>query len=148
MIITTLADALRYRPLHPRFADAFEFLGSTDVETLPDGRCEIDGDDLFAITWSGFGKGQSDAALEYHRDYIDIQYVVSGTDVVGWRSFDTCERIKHPYEKPSDVGFFFDQPNSWCRIPTRSLAILFPEDAHAPLATTTALKKIVVKVKQ
>ncbi|MCA9136923.1 MAG: YhcH/YjgK/YiaL family protein [Planctomycetales bacterium] len=148
MIIATLADAARYRALHPRFSDAFQFLNQADGAALDEGRVEIDGDDLFAIAWQGAGKGQADASLEFHRKYIDIQYVIHGFDVVGWRAIDACQRVKLPYDESTDVGFYFEQPHSWCRIPAKSLVILFPEDAHAPLATTTTLKKIVVKVKQ
>jgi YhcH/YjgK/YiaL family protein len=147
MILSTLADAHRYVPLHPRFAAAFDYLTSVDAARLVAGRHDLDGDDLFAIVWSGFGKGRAEAPLECHRQYLDIQYVLSGVDEIGWRPLADCQRVKQPYEAASDLAFFFDQPVSWCRVPARSLAIFYPEDAHAPLATTGPLKKIVVKVR-
>ena len=147
MILSTLADAGRYHALHPRFADAFRFLLDPATAKLSDGRHDIDGDELFAIVWTGVGKGRSAAVLEYHRQYIDIQYVVSGVDEIGWRPCGACQREKQPFDQESDLGFYADQPLSWCRVSSGSYLILFPEDAHAPLATTASIKKIVVKVK-
>lgn len=147
MILSTLSEARRYSTLHDRFGDALAFLESLDPVSVTDGRLDIDGDDLFAIAWEGFGKGQSEAVLESHRKYIDIQYVVSGTDVIGWRSIASTSRVKQSYDESNDLAFFFDQPESWFRVPAKSLAIFFPEDTHAPLATTSLIQKVVVKVR-
>ncbi|OYP36590.1 YhcH/YjgK/YiaL family protein [Rhodopirellula sp. MGV] len=147
MIVSTLAEAGRYQALHPRFAKAFEYLRSLSPSNFAEGRHEIDGDDLFAIAWAGFGNGQADAVLEAHRKYIDIQYVVSGFDVMGWRPLEACERPKQAYDAEKDLAFYFDRPDCWCRVPAGSFAIFYPEDVHAPLAATTSMKKVVVKVK-
>ncbi|MCC9603607.1 YhcH/YjgK/YiaL family protein [Stieleria sp. JC731] len=147
MIISTLADASRYTPLHSRFAEAFRYLETVRANELVEGKHEIAGDDLFAIAWSGIGKGQSESVLESHRRYIDIQYVVTGFDVMGWRPLADCQRIRDAYDETKDLAFFHDQPTSWTRVSAGSFAIFYPEDVHAPLGTTTSLKKVVVKVR-
>lgn len=147
MILSTLDDARRYDAMHLRFPQAFDFLTSTSLENLDEGRHAIDGDDVFAIAWKGLGMGQSATVLECHRKYIDIQFVVSGWDLIGWRPLHHCQRVKQSYDEATDLAFYFDQPESWCRVPARSFAIFYPEDVHAPLGTNGALKKIVVKVK-
>ena len=42
MIIDTLDNADKYISLHPRFAKAFEFIKSQNLETLEPGKFEID----------------------------------------------------------------------------------------------------------
>lgn len=145
MILANLDDAARYESLHPGFAEAFAFL-RTLSSPVTEGKQSLRGDDLFAILWKGFGKSQSDAVLECHRRYIDIQYVVSGEDVIGWQPLSQCEREKQPYDPSTDLQFFYDRPRCWYRVPAGTLVILFPEDVHAPLAGGGAMEKAVVKV--
>ena len=147
MILSALSDWERYLPMHPRFADAFGFLTTQPLAELPVGRHEIDGEELFAVVWEGLGQGQAGAKLESHRRYIDVQYVVSGVDVIGWRPLQSCQRVKQAYDATTDLAFFFDQPETWCQVAAGGFAVFFPEDAHAPLATNRALKKVVVKLR-
>ena len=66
------------------FKKAIEFLRRQDIHNMADGRVDIDGQDVFALVlryetaMTGFPK------FEYHRKYIDIQYIVSGKEVMGW----------------------------------------------------------------
>ena len=91
MIVARLEDAELYAGIHSRFAEALAFLRENDLEKLRAGRCEIAGDDLFAMVVKGSGTGHSEAKLEAHRKYIDIQYILKGTDEMGWRSLAQCQ---------------------------------------------------------
>ena len=75
MILSKLDDAFRYEALNTGFAKAFRYLQELR-SPIEDGKHAIFGDDVFAIHWNGFGKGQTDAVLECHRRYVDIQYVL------------------------------------------------------------------------
>ncbi len=92
MIVARLQDAERYSALHTHFAAGFEFLQRSDLASLPDGRHEIQGQQLFALVARGFGRGQENSPLEFHRRYIDIQYIVSGVDSIGWQATRDCRR--------------------------------------------------------
>ena len=146
MILARLEDARRYEPLHPLFAKGLEFLRSPDLKELPDGKHEIDGERLFAVIWRGLGKGQADAVLEWHRQYIDIQYVISGIDQIGWLATRLCRREKQAYDAEADLQFFSDRPATWITVNGGTFTILYPEDAHAPLATTGPIHKVVLKI--
>lgn len=146
MILSSLKDASRYENFHPLFPRALEFLRSDSLAALPDGKHEIDGENLFAVVWRGIGKGQADAILECHRRYIDIQYVVSGIDQLGWLPTDACRREKQAFDEQNDLQFFLDRPSAWITVPSGSFTILYPEDAHAPLATTGPVHKVVLKI--
>jgi YhcH/YjgK/YiaL family protein len=146
MIIDDLARAPRYAGLHPLFAQAFEFLQRPDVAALPDGKHAIAGERLFVIVARGQGRGAEQALLEFHRRYIDIQFVVAGTDLIGWLPTPSCQRVSTEYDEAKDVGFFYDRPATWLSVAAGQFAVFFPEDAHAPLAGQGAVHKAVVKV--
>ncbi len=146
MIVDRLENAAVYHPMLPLLAEGFAFLQRPDLASLPPGKTPIDGDRLFAIVADDEGRGRERAMLEAHRRYLDIQYVVSGTDEIGWLSLDDCERVKLPYDAEKDVALYFDRPATWLVLPADTFAIFLPQDAHAPLAGSGHVHKVVVKV--
>ena len=145
MILDLIAMGARYTALHPAFDQAMTFLNETDLASQPEGRHDIDGDRVYALVMSGDGKGKEAAKLEVHRRYIDIQATVSGVEVIGWRPIQSCSE-PGDFDTEADVGFFADAPVSWASVPANSFAIFFPEDAHAPLAGSGPVSKIVIKI--
>jgi biofilm protein TabA len=146
MILDTLDNAGRYATLHPSFAAAFEFLRKQDLASLPVGKREVDGAQVYASISEDQGRGLTVAKLEAHRKYIDIQYVVSGNELIGWHSLASCRATGQGYSTDKDIEFFTARPDVWVRVPPDSFAIFFPEDAHAPLAGDGWVRKVVLKV--
>ena len=72
MIYDTLEHRDQYRGLSPRLAKALDFLAETDFFALPDGRCDIDGDEVFANVMTYETKTANETP-ESHRRYMDIQ---------------------------------------------------------------------------
>ena len=148
MIIDRLEFADRYVSMHPQFGAAFRFLRQLNAQELPAGRVEIDGDGLFAINEQTLGRGAGATRIEHHRRYIDIQYVVSGEETIGWRDTATCSEPDGNFDSSRDVGFFLDPPLFSAKIPAGCFAIFLPEDGHAPLQGTEAVHKVVIKGRQ
>lgn len=109
-------------------------------------RLDVDGDRLYVLLMTTKGKGRSGARLETHRRYIDIQYVVSGTDTMGWCSADAAGS-GDGYDPAKDIEFYAAPPALWVPVPTGHFAIFLPSDAHAPLAGEGTVRKLVVKVR-
>lgn len=147
MILDSLDNAGRYAALHTGFAGAFAFLAQNDLDTLEEGKHEIDGDRIFALVMQAAGKPKHESVLETHRKYIDIQIPVDGADVIGWSPLAAC-RNGQGFEAEKDIEFFDDEVQSWITVPARNFAIFFPEDAHAPGAFEGGIRKIVIKVAQ
>lgn len=147
MIVDSLENARRYVPLHPGFEAAFQFLGDLSRMTLKEGRNEVDGDRLYAVVVKGKGKGRAGAKLETHNRYIDIQFTVSGTDRIGWERRSVCRPYSEGYDAAKDLEFYRLAPETWVALAAGSYAILFPEDAHAPLGAEGPIDKVVMKVK-
>jgi len=146
MILTPLDAADAYVTLHGGFAAAIAFLRSADIAKLPPGKHEVDGERLFVLIAEDPGRGRDGAPLEAHRRYIDLQLVVDGVDTMGWRPLSNCRQPHGEFDAAKDIVFFDDAPATWFDVPAGSLAIFFPNDAHAPLAGEGRPRKAVVKV--
>ena len=146
MILATLAEADRYAALHPLFPRAFEFLRHTDLAALAPGRHDVQGEQLFAIVEVCAARARSQAKLECHRRYLDIQLVLEGVDEMGWRPLATCVEPLGDHDPARDIRFFGDAPASWIATPPGAFCLFFPDDAHAPLTGTGLIRKVVLKV--
>lgn len=146
MILDRLSAAERYFALHPGFAPAFAFLRRPDFSSLADGKHEIDGERLHVLVARSNGMGRQAARLESHRKYIDIQFVVAGADLIGWRPLAETEEVDVPYDEKRDIGFFAGPPATWLDVRSQSFTIFYPEDVHAPLGCDGQVHKAVVKV--
>lgn len=146
MIVDRLDRVDLYFGMHPAFEKVFKFLREENLSELLPGRYDIDGDHLFYKVSKGPGRTRTESRLETHRKYIDIQYVISGVDEMGWRTASECRIVDVPYDKDRDVIYFQDEPESWKVVPAGSFAIFFPQDAHAPLVSGGVIHKVVFKV--
>jgi len=146
MIIDHIQNADRYAALHPAFAKAFAFLRQAGLEQFKEGRREIDGDRLYAIAVVGEGRSKAEALLEGHRRYIDVQFLVSGADCMGWRSAHACSKVNKPYDDKGDAILWSDKSALWVDVPAGHFAIFWPHDAHAPMFGQGRMHKAIVKV--
>jgi len=146
MILDRLDSLEKYVNLHTRFRAAFQFLARPDLATVQEGRHALDGELLYASVEHRSGRGHEGARLEVHRKYIDIQYTVTGIEVIGWKHLGDCSRWTEPFEVGRDVGFFAERPDTWLTIPEQHFAIFWPHDAHAPLGGPGPVHKVVMKI--
>lgn len=146
MIVDSLANAEKYYAIHPLFQKAFEFLKSSPLSTMENGTTVLVENDLKAIVQTPDGHAPCDAKLEYHRAFIDIQYVISGDETMGW---SPLEGLGHPgeFHEKDDYGIAADKPMAWIPVRPGSFAVFFPEDAHAPNIGPSKIKKVVIKVR-
>jgi YhcH/YjgK/YiaL family protein len=144
MIVEPLNQISRYSTLHPLFQKSHEFLCLVERQGMPEGRFFIEGDSLIAIVSTG--DKEIRAHLEAHRRYIDIQYIISGIDRIGWRSVETCHDISSVYSVEQDKIFFADTPVTWVDVQPGCCAVFFPNDAHMPLCGEGPVKKVILKL--
>lgn len=101
---------------------------------------------MYAIVARDPARAQDKALLEAHRQYVDIQFILSGTDEMGWKPRAACSMPAAGYDAGRDIEFFADRPDVWMPVNPGQFIVFFPEDAHAPLVGTGVIHKIVVKV--
>jgi biofilm protein TabA len=150
MIVVELDHAEEQLPMTQAFRKAVDFLRRPDLAALPDGRMDIDGDRVYALPQRYETAIQDPPRFEYHRRYIDIQYVVRGAEVIGWAPADRMQ-VSEDYDAAKDIAFGTVPAGetTQVRLHAGQLAVLYPSDGHAPRLAAGApspVIKIVVKV--
>ena len=128
----------------------FEFLEKTDLATLPLRKHEIQGDAIFALTMKAPSKTTDEARFESHRDYIDIQCLLSGEEMIGVAPTGQLQGAT-PYDAAKDL-VFYATPGRYheLAIPPGHFAVFFPWEGHMPMCHSGGpheLHKVVIKVR-
>jgi YhcH/YjgK/YiaL family protein len=149
MIIDTIENAYLYANLSDGIARGLEVLKDTGIGQKPDGRCDIDGDDLYYVVQHYTTKPFDEGKLEAHRKYIDIQFITSGAESIGVATLDDFA-VAEPYNEETDA-IFYEPPTDIDRITLRPgmFCMFFPQDGHMPcreLDGPEEVCKIVVKI--
>jgi len=151
MIFDNLKNASLYYSNHKNFEKGFDFIKKALKENLPAGKYEIDGKDLYASILEYDTKKNADGKTEGHRNYIDIQFIVWGEEVIKDADISKVQ-LKTDYNPDKDVEFYYDTDKfSLLTLESGDFAIFFPCDIHKPSIAVNdnpaPVKKIVVKVK-
>ena len=152
MIITNVDsnDLKSFENIHPRFQKAFEFIKKAVNENLSDGDYEIDAKNIYAFISSYKTKTEAEAKFEAHRKYIDIQCILSGTEVIGFEAPEEVQLIED-YKDGGDICFY-SLNKDYDRIVLKKgeFAIIMTDELHAPCLSLndepTDVKKAVVKI--
>jgi len=150
MIVSDLNHISRQAAPSPNLQKAIHFLRSPDIQMLPDGRVEIDGERVFALVQRFQTKWVATPKFECHKKYIDIQFILSGEEIIGWAPAELME-ITAAYDAGKDISFGTVAKGQWTPVHLQAgqMAVLYPEDGHAPkmaLRNPSTVMKIVVKV--
>ena len=146
MILDDIRNLKRYVPALPALATVEAFLTEMPLMARDLGRYELDGPRLYVSIEECTGRGREASPLEIHRRYVDVQLAINNHEVMGWRPLHTCTAVKTAYNDQRDIGFFADAPVTWYELTPGLFTILFPEDAHAPLAGKGPVRKAVFKI--
>ncbi|OGW52495.1 MAG: hypothetical protein A2Z46_01080 [Nitrospirae bacterium RBG_19FT_COMBO_55_12] len=150
MIVTDLKHLGHQISMTPALNKAMNFLRRQDLQNLADGKVEVDGDRVFANVQRYETMMTADPKFEHHRKHIDVQYMVSGEEIIGWAPIERMV-ITEAYDADRDIGFGTVIRGKWTPLYLHAgqVAVLYPEDGHAPKLAAHApstVMKIVVKV--
>jgi YhcH/YjgK/YiaL family protein len=142
--------AVSYFKNKERWEKAFNFLKNTDLSKLELKRYDIDVDNLFATVSEYTSKNEDAAKFEAHRKYIDLQYVISGKEVMNIAPLTSIEEVITPYDDKKDIEFVTVSKVVNYKASPSNFFIFFPTDVHRPGLKDGAnaqVRKIVIKVK-
>jgi len=88
VIIDKLSNLEFYKGLNEQLYKGLKFLRENDVASLPVGRYDIDGDAVYALVQAYETHMPEECRWEAHYKYTDIQYVVAGSEKMGWNTLD------------------------------------------------------------
>lgn len=146
MIVDVLKNKELYYGIHKNIKPAMEFIEKAVAENLEVGRYELDGKNLFALVQEYDSK--TEAKWEYHRKYIDIQFIVSGKEIITW---DNIKNVPDgvDYNEEKDIAKFDMDGGTDVVMEAGYYSILYPQDLHQPgrvFDKVEPIKKIVVKI--
>ena len=143
MIVCPWKDLGRYAAVLPGLEEAVEqvnALTSFEDKTYP----LSDGNRFFVAN----GTTKPVDVAEAHRQYLDIQYIVKGKEVMGWADLAACELVGE-FNEAKDIGKYTGN-FEYLTIREGMCYVAFPEDAHMPgrhLDVPNDFVKVVVKLK-
>ena len=150
MILDTIDNTHLYTSLHASFEKALEILRDSTLPQKGDGRYTVDGDEVYYMIQRYATKPMSQGRLEAHRKYIDIQFLLSGQELLGYAPVKDLT-VAEEYNPQKDIAFF-NTPKDITKIKLEPglFCILFPDDAHLPcchLAEPAEARKVVIKIR-
>lgn len=148
MILDFVKNAAHYEKLHPELKTAFEFIQKNDLRSFAPGKHEIKGDQVFVMIQSYDTKQESEGAWEAHKKYLDIQFMIEGTEAIKIANIDKMH-VKQPYNENDDYWLFTGDGDT-ITLEAGMYTIFFPQDVHMPSLQVNGesepVKKAVIKV--
>lgn len=142
--------AILYFKNKERWDKAFSFMKNNDLSKLEVKRYDIDGNNVYALIQEYMSKDEQTARYEAHEKYADIQYVVSGKELMGISPMAEKKEILEPYNAEKDIVFMSVQKIVNYKADPGRFFIFFPDDIHRPGlrdGESIKIRKAVIKVK-
>lgn len=131
-----------------RLGRAFAWIQSHDLNALPLGKTEIEGDDIFVKVELTTCRAPDEALFERHEQYIDIQIALDGRE-----RFEVAHgalKIEIPYSTERDIAFYSGEADLCGVLEPGTFALYRIGEAHKPalhFGEPRILKKAVFKVR-
>ncbi|WP_019133401.1 YhcH/YjgK/YiaL family protein [Kallipyga massiliensis] len=148
MIICQYSELERYSPILNGLKQGIEVIEKLRDQGFPEGR--FDFQEGFLMVIYGETKDYSNIEFESHRDWVDVQYILSGGEKAYYLPINELTSIKS-YDKNNDIEFFHTKNNATPINATPGMVyIAFPEDGHMParhiVNEATSYSKIIMKL--
>lgn len=144
MIIDKLENLEKYASLSPLFAQAVDFLKSTDLLAHEVGKVVLVEGKLIVNFSQARSKSKKEAKIETHDRFIDIQIPLTGSELMGYTP--RADLPVESYDSVKDITFYKGLANDYFQINPGMFAVFFPQDGHAPAITPKEIRKVIVKV--
>ena len=146
MICDTLEHLARYNGLHPNLDTAIDYLLTHDLSALPNGRTEVDGDEVFINVMDAALHPDAGYHPEYHKLYADLQIDITGGE--GW-GYETAPGTEvEPYQP--DIGKKDSEDAVFGALGEGRFVLFFPGELHKPGVARPGcahVRKVVIKIR-
>jgi len=151
MILDKLENAALYYEVCPGLDRILKVAAEITPETFPKERLILEEDALFLNFFEYETHPLAAAKLEAHKKFIDVMYIVSGTESIYVNNTKEIPSILSEYDEGRDVLLGEISPNVTKLLLKKGwFCVLFPQDAHAPGCCADSeefVKKIVGKIR-
>lgn len=149
MIFDHISNLSNYNGVSANIKKFTDYLAENDITALEPGKYVID-DDVFFTVKCYEPRLPEVAGWEAHKEYIDIQYVMEGKELMGIMPISQLIE-KKPYDAELDKTVYeHSDRESILKLGPGMFALLLPQDAHHPTiidGEKTQNKKAVVKIR-
>lgn len=150
MIKNSLKYTKNYYNLSNKIKLALEYLEKNDLKVFDNGRYDILGDDVYVNVQDYISKPETQGNWEAHKKYIDIQFMIKGTERIGVGEIDNYQTTE-AYDESKDLEFLAVANDNYqfINMNENDFIILYPQDVHMPqiaMNTPSYVKKAVVKI--
>ncbi|OOH90912.1 hypothetical protein BMT54_03695 [Pasteurellaceae bacterium 15-036681] len=129
---------------------ALEYLKNTDFDKVEVGRYQLKGDLIYVQVLDLETKPKAEIRPEVHRNYLDVQYLHSGKEKMGFAHDCGNNQIAMEYDPNRDIQLYQDaEYEGELTMQVGSFAVFFPEDVHRPACIdgeVSKIRKVVVKI--
>jgi len=147
MIVDKLANSYLYYGISEDIKKALKFFKDNNLKDLKPGEYEIDKSRVYAQVREYESKPIENGKWEAHKKYIDVQYIVSGVELIGYSNIESMS-ITQEYDETRDC-MFLKGHGDFFTMTAGSFAIFNPTDVHIPgiaAEQPVKIKKVIVKV--
>lgn len=153
MIYDNIKNLHLYTGINSRIKKVLDFFDTNNISELTEGRYEIDGEDIFLLVQEFSTASKVGRTYEAHEEYIDIQYVIEGEELMKYAARIGGETVLKEYPKGSDIAMYKPKTIEQNVVVSAGYFTIFtPLDLHMPClqvkeGTSEQIKKFVIKLK-
>ena len=145
MLVSSIQNYKNILKFFPQLDIVFNYIVKNINNKTLDGKYNIT-KSIYAVVQTCDPKPKKEQVLEKHKKYIDLQYVISGKEKIGWKFFDNTFKTLKRYSYKKDIVFYSNTPDTYINLKKGDFAIFFTEDTHAPLCCLNTVRKCIVKI--
>ena len=149
MIFSSIHAKENIRKYPKAIQKAIQYLTDNDITTMEKGKYEIDGTDMFVLVMDAQTATMQEKKAEAHKKYIDVQYLATGEERVGFTPDVGGYDIELDDESRDLILFSRIENESFVDVTPGCYTIFFPEDIHRPCVAVNepmTVRKAVVKI--
>lgn len=148
MISDSIKNLSRYDYV-PNIDKVIKFLNENDASSLENGKYDLGDDCVVKVMEYVTHEEPEEVLLEAHREFLDLQIAVKGTETFLFQAIDLGEPATE-YDKKKDVEFYTAGYTNLVVLNEDNFVIVFPNDLHIGnivAGEECSVKKLVFKLK-
>lgn len=151
MIYDQICKASRYANTNKNIKTALDFIMEhQNDEKLEDGRYELVPDEVIIHVLSKNTVPADEAEMEIHKKYMDIHYMIEGSERCGITPMTPELERMIPYDPETDNGFFQCDNTFEVTVNPGEFYAVWPMEPHRPLCNAAGksipVRKMICKV--
>lgn len=147
MIYDRFEELSKYKGCFKGLDTLIEWAKTNQVQDLPLGKTEIDGERVFVNVMVAETRKPEMAKYEVHRKYMDLQLDLEGCESVQVAKTFTFD--EHGFDFQADIGFGTGEVGVIGHLGQGNFVLFLPEEPHMPtlsIQKCTLVKKVVFKI--